>query len=166
MKKLVFVLIVSLFSLSSFTQERGNKGFNANSEKYYAQKVAYLTTELELTPDESAAFWPVYNECENKKQELLDQMRSLRREIFKRDEEISEEESQKTLDSIHVIVLDMAQLEVDYDNKYCSIITARKALMLKKSEKDFRRKLLRELGHKRRQGEGREGKRNGEGRSW
>jgi hypothetical protein len=27
-------------------------------------KVAYITSELQLTPDESAKFWPVYNEFE------------------------------------------------------------------------------------------------------
>ena len=33
-------------------------------------KIAFITTELNLTPDEAAKFWPVFNAFEEKQREL------------------------------------------------------------------------------------------------
>ena len=39
-------------------------------EKMEAQKIAFITKQLELTPDEAKVFWPVYNEYDAKRLEL------------------------------------------------------------------------------------------------
>ena len=35
-----------------------------------AQKIAFITSQLKLTPKESQVFWPVYNECQEKRHVL------------------------------------------------------------------------------------------------
>ena len=52
--KYIFVLLI-LSSASSFAQK------NAGFERIKAQKVAYITDELDLTPQEAEKFWPIYN---------------------------------------------------------------------------------------------------------
>ncbi len=41
--------------------KNGGKGMMINREKIKAQKIAFFTQELNLTSDEAAKFWPVYN---------------------------------------------------------------------------------------------------------
>ena len=64
MKKLL-ILILALASTAQFTfsQEALEP---SKREKLQALKVAYLTEELSLTPDEAQVFWPLYNELESK----------------------------------------------------------------------------------------------------
>ena len=40
--------------------------FGQREKQIYSQKVAFITNALELTPEESAAFWPLYNEHNEK----------------------------------------------------------------------------------------------------
>lgn len=42
----------------------------ADNEAIMAEKIAYFTKELQLTPEEAQQFWPVYNQLWNKKKEL------------------------------------------------------------------------------------------------
>lgn len=42
----------------------------ADHEAIMAEKIAYFTKELQLTPEEAQQFWPVYNQLWDKKKEL------------------------------------------------------------------------------------------------
>ncbi|NBC24749.1 MAG: hypothetical protein GVX78_03945, partial [Bacteroidetes bacterium] len=50
-------------------------------EKIESQKVAFITNELNFTPKEAREFWPLYNEHQGKKEELLSQHRTEGSEI-------------------------------------------------------------------------------------
>ena len=59
-------------------------GFGSNiayaklpQERVKAAKVAYLTRELGLSPQEAERFWPVYNEFENRRDDLRHRMKDL-----------------------------------------------------------------------------------------
>ena len=36
-------------------------------ERMQSEKIAFITAELDLTPEEAQTFWPVYNQIEQKK---------------------------------------------------------------------------------------------------
>ena len=60
MKKLYFLLaFISITGFASAQDEQPSEKKQANIE---ALKVAFITKELELTPDEAQKFWPVYNQ--------------------------------------------------------------------------------------------------------
>ena len=40
-------------------------------EKMMAEKIAFLTLEVGLTPEEAQVFWPVYNQVEKEKDEAM-----------------------------------------------------------------------------------------------
>jgi len=60
MKKIYFILLLTISTLAGKAQEI------ESSEKMQqdidALKVAFISRELELTPDEAQAFWPLYNQ--------------------------------------------------------------------------------------------------------
>lgn len=53
MKNLLFFFFTTI-TLSSFAQQKSN-------EKIESMRVAFITNRLNLTPEESQKFWPVYN---------------------------------------------------------------------------------------------------------
>lgn len=60
--KYFIVVVLALFSLTRtavFAHQEGDW-----QEKMRAERVAFLTTSMELTPAEAEKFWPVYNSME------------------------------------------------------------------------------------------------------
>ena len=62
---LIFTLLLSsLVAVAQPKTANDAETLEKKKEKIEAMKVAYLTNELELTVEESQAFWPVYNELQ------------------------------------------------------------------------------------------------------
>jgi hypothetical protein len=56
------LLILAVFTMGIGTAQEKKAGDDKTSKKeeLEAQKVAFITTKLDLTTDESKSFWPVY----------------------------------------------------------------------------------------------------------
>ncbi len=46
-------------------------------ERIEAQRIAFITDQLHLTPDEAARFWPIYNEYKDGLKDLRDEFERL-----------------------------------------------------------------------------------------
>jgi hypothetical protein len=72
MKKFISVCLILLVSAAAFAQQHGQRGNKEDwREKVRAEKVAFLTQELSLTEAEAQAFWPVYNDVQEKTREAF-----------------------------------------------------------------------------------------------
>jgi len=91
----------------------------------------------------------LYNEHEEKQNSLKNEMKTFRRKINHNEDDLNEEESLKALTFFQDHMTNMNHLQIEYQNKYLEVISAHKVLLMLKAEKDFRRKLLRELGGRR-----------------
>lgn len=60
--KYLIVVVLALFSLTRTVVSAHQEG--DWQEKMKAERVAFLTTAMELTPAEAEKFWPVYNSME------------------------------------------------------------------------------------------------------
>ena len=60
--KYLIVVVLALFSLTRTAVSAHQEG--DWQEKMRAERVAFLTTAMELTPAEAEKFWPVYNSME------------------------------------------------------------------------------------------------------
>lgn len=63
MKKYLLILTLILSSISFVKAQEGNE--NKKAQDIKALYVAYVTKQLELTPDEAQKFWPVHTQFEN-----------------------------------------------------------------------------------------------------
>lgn len=110
-----------------------------------AQKAAYLTAKLALTPQQAERFWPVYNEYDEAQDALrrsrFENMRSANRQ----GSALTDEEARKALKK----GLDLRQQEVDlerrYTDQFITHIGAVKTLELHKAERDFQKEVLRRV---------------------
>nr|WP_315166495.1 sensor of ECF-type sigma factor [uncultured Flavobacterium sp.] len=147
--KLNKILPILLLFISFSFYAQGEK-MKEKKEQIKALKVAFLTTELELTSSESEKFWPIYNAFDDKQFEL----RHLKMRAFmgRMDDNAMDKMSEKEANSF------LNQMESNEDELYMlrkkfittikGILPATKIIKLRKSEEDFNRKLLQQYRDK------------------
>ena len=118
--------------------------FKEKKEKIKALKVAFITDELKLTPDEAAKFWPVYNAFEEKQQSIRRQ--KLKNYISKIDDDnfgdMTEKDASDLLVQIESSEEEMFLLRKKFITNLKGVLPATKIVKLKRTEEEFNRKLL------------------------
>ena len=109
MKIKTLLIAVALVASSLTYAQKGDD----RKEDREAKKIAYISTSLDLTPEEAKDFWPVYNEMEEERKEIRKQYKDVRPRD-KKLEEMSDEEVEKLLSSM----MEMKQKELDLKKKY------------------------------------------------
>ncbi|MFN3753847.1 sensor of ECF-type sigma factor [Flavobacterium sp.] len=145
----LIIAIIMLFSINSIAQ--GGRLLKEKKEQIKAMKVAYITNELSLTPDEAAKFWPLYNAFEEKQHEIRKQ--KLKSYIDKIDDEafdnLSEKEASTILTQMESSEEELYQAKKKFVASLKGVISSVKILKLKKAEEGFNRKLLQQYRDKR-----------------
>ena len=135
MKSKSYIFCFVLFGFISFQAfSQGNK-----REKIEALRVAFITAKLNLSPDESQKFWPVYNEYQDK-------LKSARQE-FKRIPTVfsNDKEAQDYLDAELLLKQREYGLYKEYYDKLKKTIPVKKVAELRQAEEDFKKELLKQL---------------------
>ena len=145
MKKhlITFTLCTSLvFVLSSVTIAQPGRGPQHHREQLESQKIAYLTKELELTPQEAQAFWPVYNQFDAKRHALKQSFgRKVKPEDINTDK-LSDKEATELADGQIIEAQKLIDLRKEYHAQFKSILPPKKVLKLYESERGFQKELL------------------------
>ncbi|MEY4084248.1 MAG: hypothetical protein RL074_35 [Bacteroidota bacterium] len=142
MKLLKILPILVLFSSLNFYAQ-GEK-MKEKREQIRTMKVAFLTTELDLTSAEAEKFWPVYNAFEDKQFELRHQKMGAFIKKIKDGSvnQMTEKEASTFLNQMESNDEEIFMLRKKLTATLRNILPASKILKLKKSEEDFNRKLL------------------------
>ncbi|MDR1416226.1 MAG: hypothetical protein LBJ57_02250 [Prevotellaceae bacterium] len=109
-------------------------------EQMQARKVGYFTTQLELTPEEAALFWPVYNEYWKKRDDLFNERNSLIRKA-KRDK-VDDKKALQIAQRMVGNLQDDANLTREYNEKFTKILSPQKLLKYYIAEESFKVELL------------------------
>ena len=135
MKNLVILLILAS-STTLFSQSNRH-------EKIKALKVAHITEQLALSTSEAEKFWPIYNIYEEKMHAMR---KTERKDIFgkiKTDfETLTEAEANSLIDKSLELKRNELKIYSDLVSNLKGIIPSKKIILLRKSEEDFKRKLL------------------------
>lgn len=107
--------------------------------KLKAKKVAFVTKFLELTPEESKAFWPVYKKQKEEKIEKIQPLKRANKESKKKLEEMSDADVRQIMET----TLRIRQIELDIDKKYMKrfleILPPKKVAKLYHIERRFKK---------------------------
>lgn len=139
MKNVLIITAVLFSALSTAQTDR------TPSEKIQALEVAFLTQELSLTSNEAQKFWPIYNDIKEDREKLYREKKKLMYDMAKNFESVSDQQAQQYVDRMFEIETKLN--ESNFESRHrriIKIIGPKRFLTLKKSEVDFRRKLLRE----------------------
>jgi hypothetical protein len=138
MKTLLKILFLSVLSIAAFAQEEDLPPAQDVKvrDKINAARVAYITEQLQLTPEEAERFWPIYREFSERRREIRQQLRDAgkRPDPAKSDQELVDHQfkiKQQELD-----------LEKDYSGRLLKVISAQKLRTLPQAERRFRQMIL------------------------
>lgn len=140
-------ILLLLFSFNFYAQGERMK---EKKEQIKALKVAFLTTELDLTTSEAEKFWPLYNTFDDKQFELRHQkMKTLMKRMNDGGlDKMTEKEASAFLAQIESNEEELFLLRKKLTANLKTIIPAIKIIKLRKSEEDFNRKLLQQYRDK------------------
>lgn len=139
MKRLIPIVIM-LISISTFAQDRGKM-----KERIKAQKVAFITEKLNLSSDEAAKFWPIYNAFEASIDNIKSEdLRAVKMEM-RNGGEVSDKRADELLEKLMKAEKDMHNAKLKLVNDLKKVISAKKIIQLKAAEDQFNRILLERL---------------------
>jgi hypothetical protein len=141
----VFVLV---FTGRAYTQD------DEALEKIRAAKVAFFTNKLSLSTAEAQAFWPIFNEYEEKHHQLKKKKRSLMMSRFI--EEKSDNELIADLRKMHELRQNEVELDKEYLEKYLKVLPPQKVADYYRAERQFSIEVLKNM---RRNMDGKHGRR-------
>lgn len=159
MKRTIIIMLVSLMTIPTlFAQgdfrpdfkpermgdNRGEKGDRMEKfkEKIRLEKVAFISSELELTYDEAQNFWPIYNQYDKDLMAIRDKRPKdttlnngfpMRPDFLK----MSEEEAQTILKNHFQTERDVISLQEKYSKELLKAISTQKITKLFFLEKEF-----------------------------
>jgi len=153
MKKLIIAItFLSFFAIDLEAQNRGFRGEARQKVEEY--RVQYFNRNLDLSPKEAEAFWPIYN-SHQKKQEQLRESNQGRRKI----ELMSDADVEKSLIEHLESKQKLLDLEKDFFRQVKTVLPIRKVALLPKVEKQFKKDILQEMRERRQGNRGNRGRR-------
>ncbi len=143
----ILLLIGSSFFIHAQRHER-------DFQKIESYKIQYLTEKLDLSPEMAQNFWPVYNQYQKEMRAILKGRLEFppreREEREKNDfEKMSDAELEKMILGQLMDQKKLSELKIQYFEKFKACLGTRGAAKYYKAELDFHRRLMRELGKRR-----------------
>ena len=114
-------------------------------ENIEAMKIAFITTKLDLTPEEAQKFWPVYNQYNDKINEMRKQQRMDDRENKKNFDELTDKDIEEDIDADLAFKQKELDMQKEYTKKLKTVLPIRKISKLYEAENQFKKVLIEKL---------------------
>ncbi|GAB2486823.1 MAG: hypothetical protein EP311_09340 [Cytophagales bacterium] len=132
-QSLLITLVLVLVTWESFAQRPGQ----IDPEKLQAARIAFITTRIDLKPEQAEKFWPIFNEYNDKREATMRQIAELNRNS----ESISEEQAKERIKKRFELQQALLNEEQQFVQKASGVLTAKQILMLNNIARDFTRQL-------------------------
>ena len=159
MKKILFAIsaLFVVLSLGAQTQKQSEQGkkFKEGVEEFrkeamerlQSEHVAYLTNELQLTPEEAQAFWPVYNKAQDEQRKNHCELSAAKKALKDAVKEgKGESELKKALTAYNKARTSQRYVIGDYQSQFEKILGVEKTAKLYIAEDSFRTRQIHRLG--------------------
>lgn len=101
----------------------------------------FLTNELQLTTQESDAFFPIYNEYSQKRKEARKSLRAERKNMM-------QDSGENSVDKLIDLEQDLVDLQKEYLEKFRKVLPEKKIVQLIEAEKKFKVMMMSKLKNK------------------
>ena len=139
-KKLFVLLWVVACASTSLLWAADGCEQRLTKEEFRAKQQAYITEKAGLTSEEATAFFPLYFELQDRKQQLNEKAWGLLREG--KDGNVSEERYEEILNGVYEARISADRLEKSYFKKFKTILSCKKIYLVQHAEMRFHRELL------------------------
>ena len=147
MKKIIYISLTAVILLASAISASAQMNGQGDwKQRMLSEKVAFLTIELGITPEEAQKFWPVYNQVDKERDEAM-------LNVFKAFKDLengvaagkSEKEVGKLLDTYLKAMERQREVEDNAASQYRKVLSIEKVAKLYVGEEKFRRQHIRRL---------------------
>lgn len=157
MKAKTFIMFIAMvaITMNAISQQKTPMAKKDQREAIQAQKVAFLTQKLNLTPEEAQIFWPVYNQCQKELGALRERPKGTdaQNKGERNQKPNIDEMSDKEVEDMMKNELNKRRKAIDIHesciNKYKKVLPIKKVAKLHDAEKQFRRELLNKMKDRR-----------------
>ena len=152
MKKVISVLC-ALVVLSMGVSAQNHQGQRRGGDKGWrervrAEKVAFLTQEIDLTESEAQVFWPIYNEIQKAQREGFEEVKKAYDAMAKGVEEKKDGKEMEKLVKAYIDAKEKNEgIETKYLNKLLKELPAEKVARYYVAEEKFRHQQIGRLGN-------------------
>ena len=135
-------MLLAFFTLFGVFTAKAQPG--AKKEKIEALRISFITSQLDLTPQEAQVFWPVYNE-------YLDKIEAVRKNFKQQYNKRTDYEfkTDKEAEAYISAEINLKQKEADYFaayyEKFKKVLPVIKVARLRRAEEEFKKKLIEQL---------------------
>ena len=140
------LMAVALFAQPQGAAQGGGEQRKKDFERIQSEKIAFLTSELDLSPEEAQLFWPVYNQygkevraAHKKAMEAFGAFRG------KKGEDLSDAELEKKLDTYIQAYEASNQVMSEWYPKFKQVLPIRKVAKLYQAEEAFQMRMINKL---------------------
>ncbi len=137
MKRIITLVAVLAVSLTTvFAQEGPKPKDDGWKERVLTEKIAFITAELQLTPEEAQVFWPVYNQYNKLGQECGNAVREAYKELGKA--LTDNEDIEAKLDAYTTALDEQTSHAAEASAAYKKVLPVEKVAKLYLAEEKFR----------------------------
>lgn len=134
MKKYSIITLLFFLAIGTTLAQRSDQRYDR--EKLEAARVAFITTRLDLKPEQAQKFWPIYNVFNDSREKNLREMSELGRV---KDAPISETEAKSRITRKFEIQRNMIADEEKFVKDLSSVITYNQIIQLNGLSREFAR---------------------------
>ncbi len=139
MKHVLLLLVLMSICLSNAFAQNGPKKFDANA--FRAEQERIIKQEVNLTPEEANAFFPLYHEMNKKRFEANRDVRKEMKEILSSGK-ITDAQYLKMVDNQLDVKVKENEIEKEYYAKFKKILPAEKVFKVSMAEMKMNKELL------------------------
>lgn len=143
-----FILLIAVLGLQGQKPNHSEK-----LEKYRSEKVAFLTSKLDLNASEAEKFWPIYNQLEQERWEIQKSRKAIEEKIRDAEVSLSEAEIVKLTRNFAGSMQKEAGIMVKYNEKFLKLLPPQKVLKLYQAENEFRVYMIKKFRDRHKNGE-------------
>lgn len=138
---LLWIALLSPLAMLAAPQDEGGREKWMTEIRQY--KRVYFTRELDLSRDQQNAFYPLYEEMEDKIIQVNDEARTMEKRVADL-ENATDLEYLKSTEATYDAKLREAEIEKEYMEKFKTILTPKQLFKLKAVERQFSRELMKQ----------------------
>jgi len=114
-------------------------------EDIESMRIAFITTKLNLTPDEAKVFWPVYNQYSDKLQEVRKKRREDIKDTKQNFDTMSDKDVEASIDNNFSLRQKELDIQKEFNEKFKKVLPMKKVAKLYAAEEQFKMELLKKL---------------------
>lgn len=134
MKKLYLLTVILALGIASISFAQRPP---IDQEKLQAARIAFITTRIDLKPEQAEKFWPIFNQYNDEREKTMRQLSDL----GKGSESVSEEEAKTRIQKRFQYQSELLEKEKAFVNDASKVLTSKQILMLNNIARDFNRQL-------------------------